>query len=76
MKSEPPPAGVHAAAELLLAEQLAQKADAARWQEYCRMICERDNEGQEAFGNLIPDGELTKDRLDIAMDAWLLQKGE
>jgi len=55
-------------------EETNDAADAQRWREYCRMLCERDNDAQEAFGNMIPNGELTKDKLDIAMDAWLRSK--
>lgn len=50
--------------------------DAERWREYCRMMVEHDNDAIEAFGAMIPDGTLSKDMLDLAMDAWLKQKGE
>lgn len=48
--------------------------DAQRWQEYCRMMAEHDNEAIEAFGALIPSGTITKDILDLAMDMWLAQR--
>lgn len=48
--------------------------DADRWREYCRMMAEHDNDAIEAFGAMIPDGTLSKDMLDLAMDAWLAQR--
>jgi hypothetical protein len=40
------------------------------------MMAEHDNEAIEAFGEMIPPGAITKEFLDLAMDAWLKQKGE
>lgn len=48
--------------------------DAIRWREYCRMMAEHDNEAIESFGAMIPPGDMTKEKLDLAMDMWLERK--
>lgn len=49
-------------------DEVTQK-NAARWCEYCRMMAEHDNEAIESFGSMIPPGVITKEFLDLAMDA-------
>jgi len=53
-----------------------EQKDALRWREYCRMMAEHDNAAMEEFGAMIPPGTMTKEFLDLAMDAWLEQRKE
>lgn len=54
---------------------LANAADAARWRAMCACAAAEEDEMVTFLDDHTPDGPITKEHLDIAMDAWMQFKG-
>ena len=49
--------------------------DAARWRAMCAGAAAEDDEMVTFLDDHMPDGPITKEHLDLAMDAWMRHKG-